>query len=271
MEDLILLKLGGSLITDKTKPFTARLDVMKRLAEEIHYARGNSSIKLIVSHGGGSFPHTPAREYQLHKGVIGSRSYRGVAEVQDAAARLNRMVVRALIDAGENALSINPSNCCVAESGLIQYMYLEPIRRSLHYNMIPVPYGDIGFDSARNFSIISTEEILSYITRKFSDEGEFKPKKIIMCGVVDGVYAGDPSSASAKIIPEITPRNIDEIEKYLAGSSGIDVTGGMALKVKKLLQIAKIGVTSEIINAANPGMLKRALLGEEGLGTVIRC
>jgi isopentenyl phosphate kinase len=52
--------------------------------------------------------------------------------------------------------------------------------------------------------------------------------------------------------------------------SGIDVTGGMVLKVKKLLQIAKLGVESEIINAAKPDVLKRALLGEEGLGTIIR-
>lgn len=271
MGNLVLLKLGGSLITDKAKPFTPRLDAITRLAEEIHYARENSNVKLVVGHGGGSFPHTPARDYEIHRGIIGPASYRGMAEVQDTAARLNRIVVRALIDAGENAISVNPFSCCMAESGIIKYMYIEPLKRLLNYDMIPVPYGDVGFDLKSGCSILSTEEILNYIAKIFVKTAKFRPKKILMCGVVDGVFTGDPEKdPDAKIVPEITTRNIKQVVCHLAGSSGIDVTGGMVLKVKKLLQIAKLGVESEIINAAKPDVLKRALLGEEGLGTIIR-
>ena len=64
---LILLKLGGSLITDKTKPYTANIPVIKRLAREIHEAREEKDINLIVGHGGGSFPHVSAKKYQTHK------------------------------------------------------------------------------------------------------------------------------------------------------------------------------------------------------------
>jgi len=270
MGETILLKLGGSLITDKTKPFTPRSDTIKRLAEEIHSARVKRDLRLVVSHGGGSFPHPPARDYQLQRGIIGPESYRGMAEVQDAAARLNRIIVRALIEAGENAFSINPSSCCIAESGVIKYMYLEPVKRLLEYGMIPVPYGDIGFDLKLGCSIFSTEEILSYIAKEFAKE-KFRPKKILMCGIVDGVFTGDvEKDPAARVIPEITSKNIKEVEGFLTGSSGIDVTGGMVLKVKKLLQIARLGITSEIINAAKPGVLRRALLGEEGVGTKIR-
>ena len=73
MRELVFVKLGGSLITDKTKPFTARMDIIKRLAEEIHEAKGEGKLKLLIGHGGGSFPHVPAKKYQVHKGVISLR------------------------------------------------------------------------------------------------------------------------------------------------------------------------------------------------------
>jgi isopentenyl phosphate kinase len=56
----------------------------------------------------------------------------------------------------------------------------------------------------------------------------------------------------------------------LKGSFGIDVTGGMTHKVKMMLELAKLGIESEIINAKEPDLLKRALLGEKGLGTIIK-
>jgi isopentenyl phosphate kinase len=37
-----------------------------------------------------------------------------------------------------------------------------------------------------------------------------------------------------------------------------------------MLELAKLGIESEIINGEKEGYLKRALLGERGLGTVIR-
>ena len=61
----MLLKLGGSVITDKTQPFTARTDVIERLAREIKNAldeRGDD-LQLIIGHGAGSFGHPLAEKY----------------------------------------------------------------------------------------------------------------------------------------------------------------------------------------------------------------
>ncbi|MGA3021078.1 MAG: hypothetical protein ABSD68_03970, partial [Candidatus Micrarchaeales archaeon] len=66
MKNLVLVKLGGSLITDKTSPFTPNLDVIKRLAKEIHEAREEKGMSLIIGHGGGSFPHKPAKDYRTN-------------------------------------------------------------------------------------------------------------------------------------------------------------------------------------------------------------
>jgi len=271
MTELILVKFGGSVITDKSKPFTEDIDTIKRLANEIHEAREKRKFKLIIGHGGGSYPHTPASEFQTHKGIINKRSYEGIARVQDAASKLNRIIVSELVEAGENAVSINPSSCTITRSGKIIEMYLEPIEKLLNLNMVPVPYGDVCLDLRKGCTILSTEMILSYITRAFNKSKKYKVSRILLCGRVDGVFTDNPdTNPNAKLILAITPKNIKEFERYLRGSSETDVTGGMLHKVKMMLELTESGVESEIINAKKKGILKRALLGEKGLGTLIK-
>lgn len=50
----------------------------------------------------------------------------------------------------------------------------------------------------------------------------------------------------------------------------VDVTGGMGGKLGELLELAKIGIESEIINAGHDNNIKKALKGENGIGTLIR-
>jgi isopentenyl phosphate kinase len=272
MEELILVKFGGSVITDKSKPFTEDMATIKRLAREIHEARQEKKFKIIVGHGGGSYPHTYASEFRTNEGVINQKSYEGIARVQDAASRLNRIIVKELIEAGENAVSIQLSSCSISEDGKIKKMFLEPIKKLLDFDMIPVPYGDVCLDLKRGCCILSTEKIFEYLARNIPRfDKKYKISRIIMCARVRGVFTDNPDVNSyAELIKEITPKNIVEVESYLKGSSGIDVTGGMLHKVKTLLELTKLGIESEIINAKEPGLLRRALLGERGLGTIIR-
>jgi isopentenyl phosphate kinase len=258
MKGLTLVKLGGSLITDKSRPFTERMDVIRRLAGEIASARGEREISLVIGHGGGSYPHKPARDYRVHEGFKGPESWKGFSLVQDAAATLNRIITRAIIDAGEHAISVQPSACCIAEGKRIKEWYTTPIKKILESGILPVVYGDVGIDLKQGMCILSTEEILAFLARKL------KGKRLIMCGKVDGVIV------RGKVIPEITRGSYPEIRKHLAGSDGIDVTGGMAHKIEQSLELAKNGIEVEIINGEKQNFLKRALLGESGLGTIIR-
>lgn len=265
MKNLILVKLGGSLITDKIKPFTLRTGVIKRIAREIHEAREKKKIKLIVGHGGGSFPHKPAKDYRTNEGIINKESYKGISLVQDAAARLNRIIVSSLIKAGENAVSVQPSAGFIAENGRIKKWFLEPLKEMLEHNLLPVPYGDVALDIKKGCCIISTEEILNYLAKQLNS------KKIILAGIVDGVFTSDPQkNPNAELIPEINSKNYKIVKKYLAGSAGIDVTGGMLHRVERMWELAKIGVEIEIINGEKEGNLKRALLGKKVKGTIIK-
>lgn len=265
MKDLILIKIGGSLITDKTKPFTTRPDVIKRVAKEIKEALGEKKVKLVVGHGGGSFPHQSAKKYQTNKGIINEESYKGISEVQNDASRLNRIFVQALIDEGINAVSVQPSASAISENGKIVEWFTKPLEEMLEKGLIPVPYGDVMLDKKMGCSIASTEEILNFLSRKL------KPEKIIIAGEVDGVFTADPhKDPKAKLIPEITTANFEEIKKYLAGSRGTDVTGGMLHKVEEMMDLAKEGFKSEIINVLKEGNLKKAILGKKIVCTVIR-
>ncbi|MCK4336185.1 MAG: isopentenyl phosphate kinase family protein [Candidatus Aenigmarchaeota archaeon] len=255
MKRLVFVKLGGSLITDKSKPYTTRDGVIKRLCKEIH--EGREGKPLLIGHGGGSFPHVSASRYETHKGVINEKSWEGFVKVQNDAATLNRIVVSSLIEAGENAISIQPSASCIARNDSIIEWYTKPIETSLSKGLIPVPYGDVCIDEKKGCCIISTEEIFRFLAKKL------KPERIIMVGKTDGVL--DSKGETTK---EITKDNYEGIKKDVLSSDGVaDVTGGMVLKVEKALDM---GVEIEIINGLKAGLFKRSLLGERGLGTIIR-
>lgn len=264
MKNLIFVKLGGSLITDKSRPFTEKPDVIRRLAQEIHNARSRGA-KLVIGHGGGSYPHEPAKRYQTQKGLISPDSRKGLAIVQNSAARLNRIVIKALLDEGEFAISLQPSSFALAKSCKIVEGFSKPVEKALETGMLPVVYGDVGFDLSQGCCILSTEEIFAFLSKSL------KPERIIMAGKVDGVFTADPGKdRNAKKIAEITKKNFPEIKKYLTSSDGIDVTGGMLLKVQKCLELAEAGTQCEIINGLKPGNLEKALSGERGIGTIVR-
>ena len=263
MKHLILIKLGGSLITDKNRPFSEDLKTIKRLASEIHKARQKTNMLFIVGHGGGSYPHVPAKKYKTAQGVLGKESYQGIAEVQDAAARLNRIVVHELINAGENTVSFSPSSFMIAKNGEIKKAFLVPLLRLLDFGMLPVVYGDVLLDLKMGCSIASTEKILNFLALKLKDK--FKVEKVIHCGKTDGVY-----NRKGKTIAKINTKNFGKIRAEIGSSEGIDVTGGMLHKVEESLQLAsKTGVEIVILNGSIPNLLKQALLGKQVAGTTV--
>jgi isopentenyl phosphate kinase len=264
--EIVFLKLGGSLITDKTKPFTTRPTVIHRLCKEIAEARKTKKFDLLIGNGGGSFPHGPARRFQTHRDYLGPQSVRGFAEVQDAAARLNRIVVNALLAAGVNACSIHPSAGAIARESKIVKWDLKPLHKIMELGLVPCVYGDAAIDEKKGMTILSTEEVFAFLAE------ELKPRRIIVAGDVDGVLAGNPNEGSAPLIPEINKKNFEDVKKWLGGSrAAADVTGGMLGKVAKLREIAAISKNSEIIvvNGLAAGRVHDALLGKRVVGTVI--
>ena len=61
----------------------------------------------------------------------------------------------------------------------------------------------------------------------------------------------------------------EQIE-LIKNTQTIDVTGEMRGKLTELLELANIGVESEIINANKFNIIKNALNGEKVIGTLIK-
>jgi isopentenyl phosphate kinase len=269
LSELVLLKLGGSVITDKTQPYTARLDVIERLAAEIMNAladRGDD-LRLIIGHGAGSFGHEAAAKYQTHQGAIRPDSWPGFAEVAAAAAELNHLVMTALRQAGVPAIKFQPSASTRTRGEQLMYFETHPIKEVLRHGLVPVVYGDVSVDGSQGMSIVSTEKLFDNLAR------ELAPARIVLCGRVDGVYDQDPLvNPAAELIDTIDVGNWDEVRAVLGGSHGVDVTGGMFTKVRDMyrLTVAMPPMQAMIMSADEPGHLEAVLKGQMvDFGTLI--
>lgn len=251
---MILLKLGGSLITDKHRPETSRPHVITRLAREIAQARQEQpKIKLLVGHGSGSFGHPAAARHGTHLGASSVADWLGFAEVWAAAQRLNRLVIDALIEAGLPAIAFPPSASVTSDDGIILDMAIEPIKRALDTGLLPVVFGDVAFDCTHGSTILSTEKIFTYLAEYL------RPDRVLIAGFDPGVYANYPHSD--EILPIVTEHDLLEIP--LEGAVAPDVTGGMGNKVQEAMALARTlpDLEVRIFSGEEPGTLISTLLG----------
>lgn len=261
--ELILLKLGGSLITDKKQARTLRRETLARLAGEIAAAvHQRPSLKLVVGHGAGSFAHVSAKRYGTRQGVRGKEQWQGFAEVWWDAAVLNRLVVNAFREVGLPAIALPPSAAVVAKDGQVERWDLGPLQAALEAALIPVIHGDVIFDSLRGGTILSTEDLFSHLAL------QLHPGRMLLAGIEPGVWQDFPSRTT--IIPKITPQNFQELMPVISGSAATDVTGGMLDKVKQCVALSQElpGMEILIFSADEAGILFEVLLGTSH-GTLI--
>jgi len=263
MDSITLLKLGGSLITDKTQANTPRPVVIARLADEIRAALRARPQPLIIGHGSGSFGHAAAKKHDTRHGARTPEQWRGFAEVSVMAARLNRIVADALHEAGLPVMSFPPSASACCEDGRLVHLETPPIHNALEHGLIPLVMGDVAFDTQRGGVIVSTEEVFAYLADCFT-AGD-----VLLAGETEGVYRNF-SAGDLRVVPRITPQLWDEIRQGVGGSAGMDVTGGMAGKVSDMLALAQRHPTlrARIFSGLAEGHVRRALLGE-AIGTEI--
>ncbi|MBC7114600.1 MAG: isopentenyl phosphate kinase [Archaeoglobi archaeon] len=246
---MIVLKIGGSVITEKSSLEKANIGEMRRIAGELAKKRE----RLILVHGVGSFGHPHARRYSLN-----SRFHApGFCATHSAVSRLNHIFVD-ILNTHFPALSFHPSDIILAENGEIREAFTVPIREALNRGITPVTHGDVVFDIIRGNSIISGDRLVSYLSLLFS------AKRIGMGTDVDGVM-----DERGDVVEEITPESFREIEGVFFSSGKTDVTGEMKGKVLELLKLAERGIESQIFNASVPGNIEKFLRGER-VGTLIR-
>ncbi len=257
---VVLLKIGGSLITDKKQEKLYRADVMKRIASEVRQALAEKpDLKLVIGHGSGSFGHFVAKKYNTIRGVDTPEEWRGFAEVAQVAAELNAKVSQAFWEVGVPVWRLPPSASAMAHDGVVKYMALTPIKAALEHGLVPLVYGDVALDEVRGGTILSTETIFTYLVEKLEVE------RIVLLGEVDGVY--DENGA---VVDVITPERFEVMKTAFRGASGVDVTGGMVEKVRLMLRLSSdFSLTTRIINGLTPNLVYETLLDKTYAGTLI--
>ncbi|MDO8610016.1 MAG: isopentenyl phosphate kinase [bacterium] len=263
MNKLLFIKLGGSLITDKTVPELFQLEQTQHVAQQIKFGLENKECKLIIGNGAGSFGHYSVLKYDLTKGIKTEDQKEGFCVVHQSVVKLNQLVVDELLKFHVNAFAINPSSILISNNNDTKLFFTEPIVEMLDRNIIPVLFGDIIIDEKIGSCVYSTERLFVELILELK-KYHFDIK-IIYAGITDGVFGSD-----GKTISHINNNNWNSIKKEIFTTKGFDVTGGMLHKVEQSLLLAKQGVETHIIDARMPNdNLYKAMRNEFNGGTII--
>jgi isopentenyl phosphate kinase len=249
MSDRIMLKIGGSVITDKSGTCAINHEMLASVAAAV---AGSGASGLVMVHGAGSCGHPEAKQYQLDRGVTTGHA-KGIAITHHAVSRLNREVVAALRGHGTEALGVHPLHVAFADNGRIVAFEPLHLEKMLSLGMVPVIHGDVVMDRSRGACIISGDQLVRHLAPLLGTG------RVGLATDVPGVLKG------GAVVPVITPASAGTLQ--VGSSTYTDVTGGMRGKINELLDLARAGVGSEIFHVSR---IPDFLAGRDCGGTKIR-
>jgi isopentenyl phosphate kinase len=249
----VVVKLGGSAVTDKSKICTPRLGLIHRVAGEI----GAYSGELVVLHGGGSYAHPFATRDLVKGGFKGASGLKTVSEIELNLDQLTRIIGVAMLLHGRSFVPLRPISFMTLHNGNIRETFLSPLKTALRLGITPIIHGDLSMDDVKGVGVVSADRIASLLGEKLM------VTRVLFGCDVDGVYHDIPSKT---VIREVNKTNHANILKRVGQADG-DATGGMRGKVIEALRLARLGVESYIFNLNVSGNLTRLLNGDSSVGT----
>lgn len=246
---LLVIKLGGAVVTYKNSPTPkARIQTIKSLSKEIKQLK-DQGYQIVLVHGAGSFAHGIVKKYDLHHGMKTEQQRRAFKLTQKRMLKLNKIIMDELTLAGLNSVSLSPHTFITQNEGKLHDFDLKLIKKYLAKNITPMLFGDMVLDDKWGCSVLSGDTIVCYLGKKL------KAEKVIFLSDVDGIYDKDPKKyVQARLIPEITNKNIVQVLKGLSPTEREDVTGEMQGKVLKIYQELK-QVETFVVNGKSPKVL----------------
>ena len=264
---MIIIKLGGSVITRKGEYATLNSTVMENVARELSEYRGVDP--LVIVHGAGSFGHILAKQYSLKHPVRDEKLPMGIALVQRDVRKLNLLVMEQLINSGLPVVSIPPALCAELDDGDLVWFDSDLIRRYLDLGMIPVTFGDVVPDRTRGVSILSGDTIMEQLVE------DFAVRKSVFVLDVDGFYDRPPSEDGAKLYKELRGEDLDRILRTEPVSSKdisdvVDITGSIRGKMESAVRIAGSGTDTFLVNGHERTRLSSILNDQPAISTKIK-
>lgn len=264
MPDLYIIKLGGSVITEKeVNRLEAKRETIARIASEINRALKENGFQLIIVHGAGPFGHTNVVEYNINNGVFSKRQGEGLKKTIKDCNFLNSVVVEKMKKNEIDAIAFDPNKIVVQKSKKIVVFETKGIEKALKESKVPVLYGQMVPDKKLNASVLSGDTIIAFLAKKF------KPKKVLVGTDVSGIFTTDPKKDKrAKRIERIDKNNFGSVFRRVGGASTVDVTQGMKGKLLRLKEQLH-GAIAVIFDANEKNSFYKTLTGKKIKGTEI--
>jgi len=242
---MIILKIGGSALTDKKTGESYLKEVSRRVALEI--SRDKS---FIIVHGVGYIGHKLAKEYDLHKGL--NNNPFEWAHLRSEVKKMTKEIVSTLIGSGLSVLELSVTSLMRTSHGRIVFLDFEIIKEFVKRGFIPVLNGDGVLDDRFGLFVISGDKIVTEMAINL------KADRIIYGTDVDGIF-----DENGYVIPEIDVNTIDDLKI----KDNKDFSGGLKNKIIETKRLK--GVDVKVINLRKDSMLKKAI-ENNSIGTTIR-
>jgi isopentenyl phosphate kinase len=253
MDQVTILKLGGSAITDKARECTPDIPAIQHIADQL----ADYDLPLVLIHGGGSYAHPFVTRSGIGAGLRDRSQLRSISETEFYLSQLTRIVCASLLLRNRLPVPLHPMSFATLDKGRVKKILLDPIRKSLSARLIPLLHGDLVFDESLGIGVLSGDRIASLIGSRLG------ASRVLFGCDVDGVYSENPKNfTNATLIPEVTSENFRLALDGSRSSSG-DATGGMGEKVKQALRLAKNGSECYIFNLRKRNAL-RGILDRDG-------
>ncbi len=242
---LTIIKLGGSLLTDKSTPYTANDELITSVVKELKECIDSGLIEdLIIVHGVGSFGHVPVFKHKLHLGFQQSDQLIAMSRTQHEINEFRLKLTLAFIEHGDLPVNLlHASSFCTSEKMKISSSFLQAVKGYLSIGMIPLIGGDMLYDSKMGFSVGSGDQFVVLFAKQFSAD------RVIFVSDVDGVYTSEPKqNPDAKVIESVSLEMLSDIIEKTDSASLKDVSGAMKGKLQAIMSLKDmISDGSEVI------------------------
>jgi isopentenyl phosphate kinase len=245
---MILIKLGGSIITNKEKPLSPRKKTIENIAK--YLKKVNESI--IIVHGGGSFGHYWSVKYDMHTKPMKYNAY-GVSVVKNSMIELNKIILDAFLKNKLNPYCLPPTDFMSGNKPIIKK--IKEIEKIANSGLIPITFGDALWYGQKKTYILSGDKIMTYLSKIL------KPRLVVFALNEEGLYQ---DLKSKKLIRELKGEN------PIISKNNMDVTGGMTRKVQEATKISKMGINVFFVNGNKPERIVKAVKNRKFEGTVFR-
>lgn len=256
-----VIKLGGSLLTDKTKPYSLRLDVIKQIASEIKQCMDEGiGGRFVIVQGVGSYGHPPVLEYKLYKGFIAEEQLWQISWTQSKVDELRRALAESLQVEGIPVIMFTTSSIFSSTEQELDEANMKPLAGYLGIGMVPLIGGDMIYDTGIGFRVMSGDLIAYYLAK------ELDATRLIFATDVKGVSDKDPKTFSdARLLQGVKTSEIPRIIDEIKGNNPHDASGAIVGKlqtIQKAAPLIKKGLDVAILSMMEPGTLRAYLKGE---------